>query len=560
MIVKPILTDEETAELRGTYLTENHIKHLITEDEDVYLEDGTLLLKFRKKRFDDNLTELGFNGFKHLAKASRGRGAAAGPIDPESVYWKKRKITKFSKWSANYEINGSESKMKVNNEVASNPIGFYGSTKNLGLDLPCRLSHYTRTKYYNFNEGLPFIRELAKSYEELAPEEYQKQNERSNLKPDLKIEGTPFSTITVNRNFRTAVHTDKGDWGFGNLSVIERGKYHGGYFVIPKYGIGVDMRSGDHLCCDVHQYHGNTELYETPEDIEYNNQMEDIFKDNLEVGILGLNNRFCRLSFVCYLRENIINCADDNSNNEYLTPDLSEKSLKTFYINLRNASERRKKFKDTKYYRWEATTRAEVPEELDRNLVSYWNVPRDQHLGKCACYLSHVSLLKEIVKFKLNNVLILEDDALKVGTIPSVKSFPQDSVTYLGGFIANKKITSKEKIEINHKRGINELDNSKFRMVMALSYFIPRWEVAEGLLDNLENKKCRKRAWDIDLSNTLPSIYYQYPAIFIESPEISNIRGKKQKHCDKFYNWTSQKKKKEKSKDGPDCSKKHGNH
>jgi hypothetical protein len=543
MIVKPILTDEETEQLRGTYITEDHITHLITEDENVYTEDGKLLLKFRKKRFNETLTELGFSGFKYLAKASRGRGASAGPIDPESIYWKKRKITKYKKWSANYEIKGKESKMRVNNEVASNPIGFYGATKSLGVDLPCRLSHYTRVQFYKYKEGLPFIEEISKSYQELAPEEFNKQLERAELKPDFRIEGTPFSTITVNRNFRTAVHTDKGDWGFGNLAVIERGKYHGGYFVFPQYGIGVDMRTGDHLCCDVHQYHGNTELWETEQDREFNNQMEDIFKDNLEVGVLGLNNRFCRLSFVCYLRENIINCPEDNSDNLFLQPELSETSMKIFYINLRNASERRKKFKNTNYNRWEATNREEVAPDFSKNMVSYWNVPAEQHLGKCACYVSHIRLLKEIVKQKLNYVLILEDDAVKVTKIPNVKIFPPDSITYLGGFIGNKKITSKEKIEIDHKKGINELDLSKYRMLMTMSYFIPRWEVAEGLLTQLENKTTRPRAIDIDICNVLDSVYYYYPACFEEENVASDIRKGSKKHSDKFYNWIGKNKK-----------------
>ena len=68
------------------------------------------------------------------------------------------------------------------------------------------------------------------------------------------------------------------------------------------------MRHGDILVCNVHEYHGNTELYETEEDKLFNDTAKQSFKDNLEVGVLGLNNRFSRLSFVCYLREDIIDC------------------------------------------------------------------------------------------------------------------------------------------------------------------------------------------------------------------------------------------------------------
>ncbi len=539
-----VLTDEETEKLRGTYLDNSHINTLIDEDTDVYdKEGGSLLLKFRKKRFNQTLCELGFSGFKDLAKASRGRGASAGPIDPNSVYWKKRKLVKVNKWSANYEVKGKVSKMKVNNEVASNPIGFYGETKNLGVDLPCRLSHYTRSNFYKYREGLPFIKEIAKSYQELNPEEFNKQMDRANSKPDFKIEETPFSTITINRNFRTAVHTDKGDWGFGNLSVLERGKYQGGYLVFPKWKIGINLRSGDHLCADVHQYHGNTEMYESEEDKLYNDQLEDIFHDNLEVGVLGLNNRFCRLSFVCYLRENIIKCS--TIDNKYMTPDLSDKAIKTFYINLRNASDKRKKFEKTKFFRWEATTREEVSQEFSERMVSYWNIKEDHHLAKCACYQSHISLLREIVKYKLNNVLILEDDAVQLSKIPTISKYNQDGVTWIGGFIKHKNLKKKHStpIELKHRTGMNELDTEKYCIVMTMSYFIPKWEIARDILLKLDNNPYRPRAWDRDFFNCCEKVYYHYPAIFVEEQTgLSTIRGKRTHYCDKFYNYNKVKK------------------
>ena len=536
------LTDKEEASLRGTYLDCSHFDLLLEEDSDVYdKETGELILKFRKNVFSPQSCDLAFHAYKHLAKASRGQGAKAGPIDPESVYWKKRKLLKYDKWSANYEVNGKPSKMKVNNEVASNAIGYWGTTKKLGVDLPCRLSHYTRTHFYKYQEGLPYIQEIAKSYQELNPEWYDKQMDRAMSRPKLRIPDTPFSTITVNRNFRTATHTDRGDYGFGNVSVLERGKYHGGYLVIPKWKVAVNLRMGDHLCADVHNYHGNTELWENEEDKAYNDQMEDIFKDNLEVGVLGLNNRYCRLSFVCYLREDLQKCDENLYQTEYLAPMLSDKSIKTFYINLLNASQRRVKFQETKAFRWNATTREEVPEEFRKSMISYHNLPEQTHLGKCACYLSHLSLLKEIVKYKLNNVLILEDDAIQISKLPPVGRLPVDSITYFGGFFGNKKITSKEKIEINSKKGINVLDTSMYRILMTMSYFVPRWEVASSLLLLLNSKK-RQRAIDIELGNMLETVYYYYPAIFIEEDIPSTIRKGRVKHSTKDYKFEVPKK------------------
>lgn len=41
------------------------------------------------------------------------------------------------------------------------------------------------------------------------------------------IINTAFTTITTNVNFKTRLHKDRDDEGFGNLIVIEDGKYEG---------------------------------------------------------------------------------------------------------------------------------------------------------------------------------------------------------------------------------------------------------------------------------------------------------------------------------------------
>ena len=56
-------------------------------------------------------------------------------------------------------IKGKKSKMKVNNQVASNPVGFYESSNNFSK-LPCRLTHFTRCNFKKYNEGLPFIQRI----------------------------------------------------------------------------------------------------------------------------------------------------------------------------------------------------------------------------------------------------------------------------------------------------------------------------------------------------------------------------------------------------------------
>jgi hypothetical protein len=324
LIISKNINDNDIQSREGTWFNENDLVHpVITSNIDVYYIDNSgnekLLLKFRKKQIKDELCKIGWESYKDLAKASRGRGASAGPIDPESVYWKKRKLVKTNKWSTGYlKPDGEISKMKVNNQVASNPIGYYEAGKNFA-NLPCRLTHFTRTNYDKYNNGLPFIQRIDQCFKRLIPDAYQCQLNQANCKPHLKIPKTCFSTITINRNFRTALHRDAGDFkdGFGNLTVLERGKYHGGYTCFPQFGIGVDVRHGDFLAMDVHEWHTNTPIYETEDDKAFNATLEPAFNDNPEVGTIGIYEKYTRLTFVCYLREKIIKCPDKETLNEH---------------------------------------------------------------------------------------------------------------------------------------------------------------------------------------------------------------------------------------------------
>ena len=518
------LSNDECDKFKGLYMGDDTYETVITEDCDYFCE-GVPVFKFRKKPFCEETLKRGWDNCKNLAVASRGRGAAAGPIDPESVYWKKRQLFKVDKWSAKYMVKDKEtgemkqSKMRVNNTTASSPIGFYGKTKGLGVDLPCRLSHYTKTNLDKFKEAIPYFQAIGDQYNLLMPDQYSSQMERA-IKNDYHIHGTPFSTITINRNFRTAVHKDTGDFGgWACLSVLEENKYHGGLFVMPKYKIAIDMRHGDLLVANVHEYHGNTELQETEEDKQYNDENpQQTYKDNLEVGVLGLNNRFSRISFVCYLREDIINCPGYNK----------------FVISLKD-SERLPQWKNTEYKYFEGVNGKETLsydcESCDK-MVSYHNIRlTPQHLAKTGCFLSHMKLLKHIVDNKLNKVIVVEDDALQVNQLP--ESLP-DTFCYLGGFIMNKKITNKEKFIIQHKQGLNTLDE-KYRMVCCLAYYIPRWEIAEEIFKKLLNLK-RWRAIDISIPNILKETNYIYPAVYIEEPSKSQIENKtKNKFANEFY-------------------------
>jgi hypothetical protein len=146
---------------------------------------------------------------------------------------------------------------------------------------------WTQRNWKEYNKCLPYIKYVDSFFKQHAPARYKIQKKMAEKSSqDFIIKDTAFSTVTVNKNFRTAGHYDNGDLkeGFGNLGVISRGDYEGSITVIPKYGIGLDLKNGDLAIFDVHELHGNTET--------------------------TTKTFYERISVVCYYREKMIYCGN----------------------------------------------------------------------------------------------------------------------------------------------------------------------------------------------------------------------------------------------------------
>jgi hypothetical protein len=313
VILEPIMTNDEIKGREGTYFTDKEVKTIFDEDVDVYGKESStgakkLLARFRKHVLPNPLVKTGWEAYYRTAAASRNRGAAAGPIRVDSNYWKKRKPVDINKWSARYMEKGSKSKMRVNNNVFSSVLGYFERTPFMGL--PCRLTSYTQKYFHQYKHGIPFIEAIDATFKRLIPDRHAKQYAAASASPNYRVANTAFSSITINRNFQTALHMDDGDFreGYGNLSVIERGKYSGGATLFPRYGVGFNVRTGDFLAMDVHEWHCNTEMYETAEQKKYNAALPKIHSDDVSTGTLGGEKPFTRISFVCYLREKLRGC------------------------------------------------------------------------------------------------------------------------------------------------------------------------------------------------------------------------------------------------------------
>lgn len=259
------LKPNKAAKLKGKFLTSKHYDQVIREDCDAYYLYGNLLFRFRKNAINMELLKLGYESFKDSIELTEGRGTASGGV--------KKRVLK----------DGTVSNRNVGYLVESGNVGFLDKGK---MGVYCRKTAFARKYFDKYQQGIPFVQEVDRLYKELCPTHYERQINISRATDiNYRIADTSFTTVTVNKNFRTATHQDSGDFreGFGNLIVYKEGGYDGGYFVLPEYRIAIDLQNTDVLFVDVHKWHGNTEFTNCTDD-------------------------WLRVSFVMYYREYMVQC------------------------------------------------------------------------------------------------------------------------------------------------------------------------------------------------------------------------------------------------------------
>jgi len=130
-----------------------------------------------------------------------------------------------------------------------------------------RETSYTEKNRQKFALCYPYLQKLNSQFAKLIPNRWKAQNDQANkLDSRFRIDGTVFTTLTVNHNWRTACHRDAGDLttGFSNICGVTgpEGKgWRGGQFILPEYRIAINLQPGDMLLVNNHEgIHGNDEL------------------------------------------------------------------------------------------------------------------------------------------------------------------------------------------------------------------------------------------------------------------------------------------------------------
>jgi len=271
--------------LPGKLLDDSDVDLVISESADVYKPDGTLLARFRKKLMGASETRRAYHSLKGAAYRSdqTNRGLAGGSRNDHL----ERNVTYVRR-------DGTPSKTnRAATGTTSGIVGFYDREARRPF---CRTTAYTANHPQKFAAAIPYLQTIDEHFRALAPDRWAAQRDVcDSTEPDWIIKGTVFTTITVNKNFQTAVHRDNGDFpdGFGVMTAFAAGEYEGFYLAFPGFDpvVAFDMRTRDLLLADVHEWHGNTTPRGTPP--------------------------WERISLVCYYREKMHLCKDRESELEW---------------------------------------------------------------------------------------------------------------------------------------------------------------------------------------------------------------------------------------------------
>lgn len=189
-------------------------------------------------------------------------------------------------------------------------VGYYDYLSN-PTQHKCRETQFMRKHASAIEKGCgPFMKALNMLYATHAPHHFKIQEQV--IPVHYRLFETVFSTITVNRNFRTAPHTDSGDFksGLAALCVLKGDASEGCHLAIPALGKAFQLSAGDVLFFDASLIHGNTEIHGSPSSWE-------------------------RISVVCYLRNGLMSATCEAETRRQLGIQMSSKFLNS---NLRGSS------------------------------------------------------------------------------------------------------------------------------------------------------------------------------------------------------------------------------
>jgi hypothetical protein len=249
------------------------------EDTEVYKPDGSLLVKLCAGAVNLGVGKDAYTILSSVALAgTKNRGSAMGKSF-------KMLYIKDSDGTVSKTDQSCDPRTGKTIKLDSSILGYFDRNARF---LFCRQVNFLANSPQDWAALQPYIKEVDKIFRAAHPERYAVQRAWADATaPDFMINGTAFTTITVNKNWATAVHRDAGDLkqGFGVITCLRGGVYRGGHLVFPQWRVAVDLQSCDVLLFDPHEWHGNTRIQ-------------------------GAKSLYQRITCVFYYRKNMIMAGD----------------------------------------------------------------------------------------------------------------------------------------------------------------------------------------------------------------------------------------------------------
>tara|TARA_R110002110_G_scaffold119363_1_gene293844 strand:+ start:109 stop:1014 length:906 start_codon:yes stop_codon:yes gene_type:complete len=290
---------------KSAFYDEEHYDMCISEDAIGYKEDGSILFIFKKNVIPKEKRKIYRDALRSQCKMkTKNRGAGGSFVDIKR--FPKQAVALCNKHGLplkndkvlgcyfKYE-DGKVAKRCQGNQVRSGVAGFFDATAGL----KCRKVNWSASnpKRHTLMEELCVI--ISNHFKAVAPKVWSYQ--KSMINEDFIFKDSVFSTLTLNYDFRTACHKDSGDLinSLSTLTVLEEEEdnYNGFYTGLPEYKLMFDVRDGDTLIFDAHEYHCNTEYEVKSHKLGYNDIEERAFAG--------------RMTIVAYLRNGINLCSNE---------------------------------------------------------------------------------------------------------------------------------------------------------------------------------------------------------------------------------------------------------
>ena len=290
----------------GEFYDKEHYNKIITESQYGFDEEGNLLFCFIK----DAIKQENRKKYKDIIRScckqkTKNRGASAGACDLR--YFPKKAVSlcnkdgeEFKDGKDRYSVFYKDANGKVVNRCQSNMVrsgvaGYFDAVAGL----PCRKVGWSNKNPLKHDSLIELAKEIEENHMVYCNNSYNYHRKKADEVPqNLLFKDTIYSTMTLNYDFRTATHKDKGDLegGLSTLTIFEDvpDNYTDFYLGLPEYKIAFDVRDGDTLIFNAHEFHANTDF--------------KVLSKKLTVDGLSGNNFAGRMSVVCYMRNKLDQC------------------------------------------------------------------------------------------------------------------------------------------------------------------------------------------------------------------------------------------------------------